>query len=108
MIFDMEGDKVGLAKHKAMNSSLVFGDAYVIELPREIDGGEDDGVSKSGLDPVVIALIIIIVACLLVLVALGGVWMIVWFNKSPTPDLSKLSQEMVLFRLPNSPDQQHQ
>ena len=40
-IFDMEGDRVGLAKHKAINSSLAFGSAYVIEIPKEFGDGDD-------------------------------------------------------------------
>jgi len=48
-------------------------------------------------------LIIIIVVCLLVVVALGGVWMIVWFNKSGNPVVKDLNlgHELVLIRLPN-------
>ena len=80
MIFDMENDRVGLAKHRAMNSSLEFGVAYSIDSPNKgTDNG--DGLSKNKLDPVVIALIIIIVGCLVVVVALGGVWLLVWTNK---------------------------
>jgi len=37
----MEGDRVGLAKHKAINSSLAFGSAYVIEIPKEFGDGDD-------------------------------------------------------------------
>ena len=82
LIFDMEGDKVGLAKHKAMNSTLEYGVAYSLEVPSDTSGGV---VESSGLDPVVIALIIIIVACLLVVVALGGVWLFVWTRKAAKP-----------------------
>ena len=84
LIFDMEGDKVGLAKHKAMNSTLEYGLAYSLEVPSDNGGGV---VERSGLDPVVIALIIIIVVCLLVVMALGGVWVFVWTRKAVKPEL---------------------
>ena len=83
IIFDLENDKVGIAKHKAMNSSVEYGLAYSVDTPNIEDNG--GGVSKNKIDPVITALIIIIVGCLLVVVALGGVWLFVWTKKLVSP-----------------------
>jgi hypothetical protein len=84
MIFDMEQDRVGIAKHKAINSTIEYGLAYSIDTPNT-GGDGNGGLSKSKVDPVITALTIIIVACLVVVLALGGVWLFVWTKNAPSP-----------------------